>query len=62
MMVRFYKDLDSNKFEVVKLNAEGVAYMNEVAGKYSEKYSLYVVSIDHDKQGIYFYLDGPWEC
>ena len=62
MKVRFYTDEYSNKFEMVELNEEGVAYMHKVAEEYSVEYSLYVVSVDYDEQGIYFCLNGPWEC
>lgn len=62
MKVRFYRDEYPNKFEIVKLNEESIASMQEVADEYSEEYSHYVVSVDYDEQGIYFYLDGPWEC
>ena len=62
MKVRFYTYEYPNKFKMVELNKEGVAYVQEVADKYSEEYSNYVVSVDYDEHGIHFYLDGPWEC
>ena len=62
MKVRFYRDECGGEFETIELNREGIAYMYKVADERSEDYSNYVVSVYYDEQGIFFYLDGPWEC